>query len=365
MNRLLLSTLLIMLVFTACSEAPQGVEPGSTPDQAASKLTQMQLNEDQALLLDEMYVLGEDLGILLSPNQIAAFDGMITDLRGGPAGSRLEVDVAAITYLNLVLKANPDLSEETKAALVKLLRESMQRRQRILNSDLSREEKLRLLTQEHEKLIAMMNRLIGETGVQNVRRLIERLQQERRDREQKYTQLRIERQVKMLTETLQLSEDQAAKLTRILNAQYADILKLREQFAGDPEGFRNALLRLKAKYGSMIEELLTPEQLRRWKAMQGDTGGRAEINPVKQQVELMTKLLELNDQQVAGVTRLLTWQQEQMKLLRAQYQNDPRGLMKALEELQAQVDRKLAGVLTPEQLKAWLAYRARTGTTRP
>jgi hypothetical protein len=275
------------------------------------------------------------------------------------------MDMAAFVYLQMILKANPDLGDDVKAALVQLLRESMQRRERILNSDLSREEKLRLLRQENQRIIAMMNRLIGEEGVQNVRRLIERLQQERRDREEKYTQLRIERQVEAMTKMLGLDAEQAAKLKRILTAQYDEIMKLRQQFAGDPEGLRDALLRLKAKYDAAIAGILTPEQLRRWKSMQEDRGGKGDITPVKAQVDLMTRLLALNDQQVAELTRLLNWQQEQLQALRAKYENDPRGLMQAMKELQMMVDRKMAGILTPEQLRRWLAYRDQVRTDRP
>ena len=367
--RLFIPVLATLVLFGACSDSPNSSEPVN--DQQLSVMNHMddlRLNDEQSLLLDEMFILEEDLSILLDNSQLQSFNGLKDGLYDGRDDRRFPdmrrgIDIAALVYYNLILKANPDLDEDTKEALKELIKKSMQYRLRLLGSDMDREKVMRLLKEEHEKLMAMMNRLIGKEAMANVQRLIERLQQDRKELRDKWTAVRIQKQVEMMKRALELTDEQGGKITRILTWQHEQIQLLREKYRDDPEGFRNALIRLHMKVQDMINGRLTPEQLRRWEAMKtGDRDKRddrddREISPVKQKVDLMTRLLGLDREQVASLTRLLTWQQQQILEIKKKFANDPRGMKQALMELQQKFDRQLAGILTAEQMKKWEAWK--------
>ncbi len=367
--RLFIPVLAVALLLSACSESPNSSEPVN--DQQYSVMNHMddlRLDNEQSLLLDEMFILEENLDILLDNSQLQSFNDLRDGLYDGRDDRRFPdmrrgIDIAALVYYNLILKANPDLDERTKTALKELIQKSMQYRLRLLGSDMDRETVMRLLKEEHQKLMAMMNRLIGKEAMDNVQRLIERLRQDRKELRDRWTAVRIQKQVEMMKRALELTDEQSGKVTRILTWQHEQIRLLREKFKDDPEGFRNALIRLHMKVQNMIKDLLTPEQLRRWEAMK--TGDREKkddrddkrISPVKQQVDMMTRLLGLDREQVASLTRLLTWQQEQMLEIKKRFANDPRGMKEALMELQQKFDRQLAGILTAEQMRKWETWK--------
>ncbi len=170
----MLSSLLLALLLSACSENSQVNEPVSAPDAPMSfavNLGNLDLNMEQAALLDEMLYMDEDLSLLLDPVRLNTFDSMLDGRTDRKAG----IDIAAIIYYQLIIKANPDLGTEIMTQLREMIAASNQVRQRILNSGKSREEIARLLKAEHEKLMAAMMRLIGAEAVANVRKLQERL----------------------------------------------------------------------------------------------------------------------------------------------------------------------------------------------
>ena len=232
--RMFIPVLALIFLFNACSDAPNSSEPAN--DQQPSVISHMdnlRLDNEQSVLLDEMFLLEEDLGILLNTSQLESFNSLRDGMFDGRDDRRFPdirrgIDIAALVYYNLILKANPDLDEDTKAALKELILKSMQYRLRLLGSDMDRETVMRLLKEEHEKLMAMMNRVIGREAMNNVQRLIERLQQERKELRDRWTAVRIQKQVEMMKRALELSDEQAGKIGRILNWQHEQIQMLRE-----------------------------------------------------------------------------------------------------------------------------------------
>lgn len=97
------------------------------------------------------------------------------------ARDRYGLDLEAFQYYRLILAANPDLSERVKAALLKLIRESQQKRQRVLSASLfdSRERLAKWLQAEHEALIAAMNALLTREQIAKTLLLKQRLDRRR------------------------------------------------------------------------------------------------------------------------------------------------------------------------------------------
>jgi PBP1b-binding outer membrane lipoprotein LpoB len=362
MKSILLSSLFAMLLFSACSENSQVTEPASAPDAANSfavELNRLDLSLEQSALIDEMHFMDEDLSILLDPVRLDAFDSMLDGRTDRKAG----IDIAAIIYYQLIIKANPDLDEDIIKQLRELIAASNQLRARILNSGKSREEIAALLKAEHDKLMRAINALIGAEAVANVEKLKARLEEERKERRDEWQTARVDRLVQLMTKTLELSEGEAAAVKRILMLQYEEIARLREQFKDNPEGFREALRALQARIDAMMGEAIGPKW-ERWKELQQKriTPGD-QVPNVDMQVKKLTELLRLSERQAAAVKDILLQQQLQMRALIQKYGTDRAGLAEALKQLQLRVDTQIAALLTPEQLEIWKKFKSNTGGT--
>lgn len=71
----------------------------------------------------------------------------------------------------------------------------------------------------------------------------------------------VEERVENMKEVLQLSDEQAQKMTVILEEQGAEMKEIRENFAGDRSEIREAIGDIRSKYRKRIKALLTSEQL--------------------------------------------------------------------------------------------------------
>ncbi|MCB2206463.1 hypothetical protein KQI65_17090 [bacterium] len=357
MKSLVFTVLFATLLLTACSDDAQVNAPVGTPDAPmsfAGNLGNLDLSMEQSALIDEMYFMDEDLSLLLDAPRLLTFDSMID----GRLDRKASVDIAAIIYYQLIVKANPDMSEELLAQLREMIAASNKLRERILNSDKSREEKMRLLKAEHEKLMAAMMRLIGEEAVANVQRLQEQLKQEREERRDEWQSLRIDRLVDRMTSVLGLSEEEAASVKEILMLQYKEIARLREQYKDNPEGFREALAALHARIDARMSELLG-NRWERWKELQ-----RRQITPGDRQPNIdmhlkqLTELLNLTERQQAAVKEILIEQQRLIKQLMEKYEGDRAGLAQALRQLQERINAKIASLLNDRQLEIWKKHLA-------
>ena len=346
----MLSSLLLALLITACSENTQVNEPISAPDAPMSfavNLGNLDLSMEQSALIDEMLYMDEDLALLLDPVRLNTFDSMLDGRTDRKAG----IDIAAIIYYQLIIKANPDLGTEIMSQLREMIAASNQVRQRILNSGKSREEIARLLQAEHEKLMAAMMRLIGAEAVANVRKLQERLEQERKDRRDDWQAVRIDRLVEMMKAKLELTDAEAAEVKRILLLQYEEIARLREQYKDNPEGFREALRGLQARIDELMKGAIG-EKWERWKEMQQKriTPGDRQPN-VDMHLKKLTDLLGLTERQQAAVKNILIQQQRQIQALIQKYEADRAGLAEAIKQLQARVNAQIAALLNERQLE--------------
>ncbi len=290
MRYFLLSAILVAaLAVTACEQDSNVNDPMSSTDQSTllRAVNNLDLSSEQLAQLDEMYYLEEDLAGLLDPTQLSSFntliDGTGMSFQGPRDRGRMGFDLGAMMHLRLIIKANPDLDEQTREAMLALIKESNARRLQLIIDYKDDPETLRAkLKEEHDALIAAMNALLSEEQLANVETLKEELKQLREERRALWNAQRIELMVQFYTQKLGLTEEQADQLRQILTNQYEKIAELREENEGDPEALRAALEQLLKDTNDAIVLILTPEQLEIWENMRklplrwrpGHHGGR-------------------------------------------------------------------------------------------
>jgi Spy/CpxP family protein refolding chaperone len=256
------------LIFSACDSEPSNPAENQT-DMLLKAVEDINLSNEQLLQIDEMFWLEEDLSSLLTPMQLRSLNTVISrtapDFATQRDPRRIAFDMAALMHLRLIFKANPDLDENTKRALVEMIQASNQTRRQIIRDNIGNPEQLRaLLKAEHERLIAQMNAALTPEQLANVEELKERLKQLREELREKWVQIRIDRHIAMLKNALDLSDEQAAEIRAILLAQHEQIKQLRETYQGNPEGLREALKTLLGETDDAIIAVLTPEQAEKW-----------------------------------------------------------------------------------------------------
>lgn len=361
--RLLFPVLGLMLLVAACSEQSQVNEPINAPASgAAAKIAQLNLSMDEAAFIDEMYYLEEDLSVLLTPANFSVLNDITAD--PGDRRTRGFVDMAAMVYYNLIVKANA-ADEGALEEIRNLIAASNEARAKIiadgLAAGLSREEIAAQLKAEHDALMLAINTLIGEKGIAAIEAYKLRLQEEREKLRQAMLELRIDREVAIMKEKLGLTDDQAAAVKAAMLEHHAAILAARLQFKDDPEGFRAELAKILAAHEARMIELLG-DKWQQWKDLRSGRTGEVR-DPIAEQVKMLTQLLGLDADQQSAISKILLNQQEQMKALVQQYGSDRRGLAEALRQLQLRTEELIQAKLTKEQLEIYLKWRR--GGIRP
>lgn len=269
MKRSLFSLLLIAAFFVSACESDPSSPVDSQTESLLKAVEQLSLTNEQMSQVDEMFWLEEDMSVLLTPTQLRTFNTIITksapDFATSRDPRRIAFDMAALMHMRLILKANPDLDETVKQALIAMIEASNATRKQLILDNSSDPVALRaLLKAEHERLIAEMNAALTPEQLTNLQTLIDQLKQLREEMREKWTQIRIERQIAMLQTALDLTDEQAAAIKAILTEHHEQIKLLRETYKDDPEGFREALKTQLGLTDEAIIALLTAEQAAKW-----------------------------------------------------------------------------------------------------
>ena len=362
--RLLFPVLGLMLLVAACSEQSQVNEPINAPASgAAAKIAQLNLSMDEAAFIDEMYYLEEDLSVLLTPANFSVLNDITVD--PGDRRTRGFVDMAAIVYYNLIVKAGVTDDATLLEEIRNLIATSNEARAKIiadgLANGLTREEIAAQLKTEHDALMLAINTLIGVDGVAAIEAYKLRLQEEREKLRQAMLELRIDREVAIMKEKLGLTDDQAAAVKAAMLEHQAAILAARLQFKDDPEGFRAELAKILAAHEATMVRILG-DKWQQWKDLRSGRTGDVR-DPIAEQVKMLTQLLRLDADQQSAISKILLNQQEQMKALVQKYGSDRRGLAEALRQLQLRTEELIQAKLTKEQLEIYLKWRR--GGIRP
>lgn len=275
MKHLLLSTtLLFALVLTACESGDDINAPLTDTGTLLKAVENLDLDDNQLAQLDEMFWLEEDMTGMMAPHQANALHRIVTGFspefngRRDPRG--IAFDMGALVHLRLILKANPDLDETTKKELVQLVKDSHARRLELIQTYKDNPEELRAqLKAEHDALIAAMNAKLTSEELAAVETLKERLRQLREELHDNWVRHRIEQQLIRMKFHLGLDETQAAEVKTLLQNLHAAVKQAREDNAGDPEAFREAVKALLAAFDEDMRELLDDEQDAKWETLKG------------------------------------------------------------------------------------------------
>lgn len=278
MKHILLSAVVITaLILSACEQQSDVNEPadaGTSSQSLLRAVENLNLTDEQLTQLDEMFWMEEDLSLLLNPAQTECLneiiDGMSPGFGGGRDPQRIAFDMGALVHMRLILKANPDLDETTRQALLDLIKASNEKRLEILAENAGDPEAIRQkLQEEHAKLIEAMNGLLTAEQLQNVENLKEEIRQLREEMRQKWVELRIDFQLRMWKQVLGLTEEQVTAIRQLLIDQHAAIEQARLEIAGDPEALREALKEILENTDTKIKALLTEEQAAKWDRLKG------------------------------------------------------------------------------------------------
>lgn len=361
--RLLLPVLGLLLLVTACSEQSQVNEPIAAPASGkATTLAKLNLSMEEAAFIDEMYYLDEDMSVLLTPSNFSVVNELSMD--PGDRRTRGFVDMAAIVYYNLIVKAGAT-DEAGLEQIRQWITDSNAERARIiaegLANGLTREEIAAQLRAEHDRLIGQIDELLTERGLAAIEAYKLRLQEEREKLRQAMLELRVDREVAIMKEKLGLSDEQATAVKAEMLAHHAAIAAARLKYMNDPEGFRAELARLLGEFEATMTRLLG-EKWQQWKDLRSGRTGEVR-DPIAEQVRMLTQLLGLDQTQQTQLAEILKAQQAQIKVLVQQYGNDRRGLAEALRTLQQRTEESIRGILTPRQLEIYLNWRR--GGIRP
>jgi len=275
MKNIALSILLIAaLAFSACEQQSDVNQPvtGTSNTTLLKAIENFDLSNEQMAQLDEMFWMEEDLTLLLDPAQTQALNNIIDGTAPGFAGNRdprhIGFDMGALMHLRLIVQANPDLDEETKQKLIDLIKESNEERMKIIEENRDNPELLRqLLQEEHEDLIEAMNALLSTEELQNVEDLKEEIRQLREELRQKWVEMRIDHQLRIWKQMLDLTEEQVAAIRQILLDQHEAIRQARIENAGNPEALREEMKEILQGTDEDIRDVLDEEQIKKWEIM--------------------------------------------------------------------------------------------------
>ena len=273
MKRILLSTLLLFaLVLTACESGDDINAPATDNGTLLKAVESLDLSDAQLAQIEEVFWLEEDASSVLTARQAEALNaivsGMAPEFNGRRDPRGIAFDMGALVQLRLILKANPDLDETTKEELIQLVKDSHARRLELIAAYKDNPEELRArLKAEHDALIAAMNGKLSEEQIAAVEALKEQLRQLREEKRELWTQFRIEQQLLRMKFYLNLDETQAAEVRTLLQNLHAAVRLAREENAGDPEGFREAVKALLAQFDEDMQTLLDDEQDAKWEVL--------------------------------------------------------------------------------------------------
>jgi hypothetical protein len=362
-NTVFLALLAVAFLASACSDDPGSSNSLTAPGSTLQKAPEMYMNLElgQAALIDEMAYFDEDMSILLNASQLATFNTLVTTLaddRRDPR--RMNIDMEAVVWFNLIYKANPDLGRDILAQMRQLIAESAARRAEIMKSGASREEIAQQLQAEHDALMAAINALAGETAVANAEKLRTELQERRKELQDKMVEIRIAAEVARMKAALGLNDEQAAAIAAVLKYQHDKMKELREQFKDNPEGLRAALQGLLTDIDARMRGAIGDELWEQWlKIRSGRITPVDPVDPIQKQVDELTKLLGLNREQAMQLKDLLTKQQAEINALMKDPSMDRTKLAAMIEQIKkgydAMIIRQLG--LTDAQIALYNRWR--------
>ncbi|MCS7337494.1 MAG: Spy/CpxP family protein refolding chaperone [Verrucomicrobiae bacterium] len=163
----------------------------------------------------------------------------------------------------------------------------------------------------------------------------------------------IDQRVQRLTQMLNLTPEQQAKLRAILEEEQKKLQELRTNTAIAPAEQAIKIREIRDGTNEKIREMLTPEQRERFESMPRlglGQGPRPELQfGIDQRVRRMSETLNLTPDQQAKVRTILEEERNKMRELRADATLTPEQRRTKMRELAQESNNKIRQILTSEQ----------------
>jgi Spy/CpxP family protein refolding chaperone len=165
----------------------------------------------------------------------------------------------------------------------------------------------------------------------------------------------VARRMQMMQQRFNLSDDQKARIQPIVQNEVQQAQAIRNDAALTPEQKKAKFEELRNSTRSQIEPLLTPEQ----RAQMG-RGGQGQGDP-QRRLEMLSKQLNLTEDQKAKLTPVFQAQMQQMQALRQDASLSAEQKKAKMQQIREDTHKQVLGVLTPEQQQQLREMRGRHG----
>jgi Spy/CpxP family protein refolding chaperone len=153
--------------------------------------------------------------------------------------------------------------------------------------------------------------------------------------------------LQMMSQKLNLTDDQKAKIQPILQDQMQQMRAIRKDSSLTPDQQKAKIEELRKNSNGQIKQLLTPEQV----ALMGKGPHEGARHPQGSPLEWMSKNLNLTDDQKAKLQPVFEDQQKQLQALKQDTSLTPEQKRAKVVEIHKATHQQVIAVLTPDQQK--------------
>ena len=174
----------------------------------------------------------------------------------------------------------------------------------------------------------------------------------------------VDERLRQLNETLELSEEQSAKIKGILENSQAEMQKIREMNEGDSDAVRGGMREMFEKSRVQIENVLTDEQKIKYGEMQKNRG-KSRRRGEGRRMEDLKERLNLSEEQATQIAPILEESKAEMEAIRVNRDGGRRAMTRKMKESAEITDKKIEALLTADQIEAYRRYKKDMEKMRP
>lgn len=169
----------------------------------------------------------------------------------------------------------------------------------------------------------------------------------------------VNKRLTKMTEALQLSSDQQAKMKDILSDEWTKQQAIRSNTSLSQQDAHKQVMELRKSEHEKMKAVLTPEQLQKAQQMHKERGAKGGGRGMAaKRMGFMARELNLTDAQKAQLKPMFQQQQEKMQALKADTSLTPEQKRDKAQQIRADGRKQFLSVLTPEQQQKLRDMRA-------
>ncbi len=160
--------------------------------------------------------------------------------------------------------------------------------------------------------------------------------------------------IERIQKNLELTKEQSGELQTILQNAGNEANHIRELNRRDPEAIKAAMADLRERTNQQIENILTPEQLKKYQEMKSNLQFFREARDNR--LEELQKRLNLSDEQVSKIEPIMAAAREKMQELRQNSSGDRQEMRSGMQAIFQERDQKIKEILTDAQKAEYDKY---------